>query len=141
MIWDNIFKNGLSKACGRQPLKKLKGYGLLEQTISLQIFQKLSSTNFIWSILEYFVLLNFQNTSVILRFIYCWQGRVIGKIHVFVIKFVPFYVKMFNYRGEVVIKVVIFATNFSFVVNLFFPIMIDFHLLVFYCKSLAQQTQ
>ena len=30
--WDKIFKNGLSKTCGRQPLK-----------------------NFIWSILEYFV--------------------------------------------------------------------------------------
>ena len=25
--------------CGRQPLKKLKGYGLLKQTISLQIFK------------------------------------------------------------------------------------------------------
>ena len=40
-IWDNVFKSGLSKFCERQPLKKLKGYGLLKrnkQTISLQIF-------------------------------------------------------------------------------------------------------
>ena len=27
-----------SKSCGRQPLKILKGYDLLKQTISLQIF-------------------------------------------------------------------------------------------------------
>ena len=27
--WDKVFKNGLSKVCGRQPLKNLKGYGLL----------------------------------------------------------------------------------------------------------------
>ena len=26
-IWDKVFKNGPSKICGRQPLKK--GYGLL----------------------------------------------------------------------------------------------------------------
>ena len=26
--WDNVFKNGPSKICGKQPLKKLKGYGL-----------------------------------------------------------------------------------------------------------------
>ena len=37
-IWEQVFKNGTSKTCGRQPLKKLKGYGLLKQTISLQIF-------------------------------------------------------------------------------------------------------
>ena len=36
-IWDKVFKNGPSKICGRQPLKNLK-YGLLKQTISLQIF-------------------------------------------------------------------------------------------------------
>ena len=36
--WDKAFKNGPSKICGRQPLKKLKGYVLLKQTISLQIF-------------------------------------------------------------------------------------------------------
>ena len=29
------FKGGLSKFCGRQPLKNLKGYGLLKQIISL----------------------------------------------------------------------------------------------------------
>ena len=36
--WVKVFKNGPSKICGRQPLKNLKGYGLLKQTISLQIF-------------------------------------------------------------------------------------------------------
>ena len=55
IIWDKVFKNGPSKICGGQPLKNLKGYGLLQQIISLQIFQRLSSTNFTWSILEYFV--------------------------------------------------------------------------------------
>ena len=29
--WDKVFKNGPSKICGRQPLKNLKGYGLLKQ--------------------------------------------------------------------------------------------------------------
>ena len=28
------FKNGQSKICGRQPLKNLKWYGLIKQTIS-----------------------------------------------------------------------------------------------------------
>ena len=27
--WDKVFKNGPSKICERQPLKNLKGYGLL----------------------------------------------------------------------------------------------------------------
>ena len=36
--WDKVFKIGPSKICGKQPLKDLKGYGLLKQTISLQIF-------------------------------------------------------------------------------------------------------
>ena len=30
--------NGQSKICGRQPLKTLKGYGMIQQTIFLQIF-------------------------------------------------------------------------------------------------------
>ena len=29
--WDKVFKSGLSKFCGRQTLKNLKGYGLLKQ--------------------------------------------------------------------------------------------------------------
>ena len=33
-----MFKNGPSKICGRQPLKKLKGYACFKQTIPLQIF-------------------------------------------------------------------------------------------------------
>ena len=28
-IWDKVFKSGPSKICGRQPLKNVKGYGLL----------------------------------------------------------------------------------------------------------------
>ena len=28
-IWDKVFKSGPSKICGKQPLKNLKGYGLL----------------------------------------------------------------------------------------------------------------
>ena len=28
-IWDKVFKNGPSKICGSQPLKNLRGYGLL----------------------------------------------------------------------------------------------------------------
>ena len=36
--WDKLFENGLSKFCGRQPLKNLKGYGLLKHTITLQNF-------------------------------------------------------------------------------------------------------
>ena len=52
--WDKVFKNGPSKICGRQPLENLKWYDLLKQTISLQRFWRLSSTNFTWSILEHF---------------------------------------------------------------------------------------
>ena len=43
-IWDKVFKNRLSKICGRQPLKNLKWYGLPQR----------SSSNFTFSILEYF---------------------------------------------------------------------------------------
>ena len=28
-IWDRVFKNGPNKTCARQPLKNLKGYGLI----------------------------------------------------------------------------------------------------------------
>ena len=51
--WGKVFKTGPSKICGRQPLRNLKWYGLLRQTISLQNFSRLSSTNFTWSIFEY----------------------------------------------------------------------------------------
>ena len=34
-----VFKNGPSKICGRHPLKNLKCYGLLRQTISLKFFK------------------------------------------------------------------------------------------------------
>ena len=29
-IWGKVFKSGPSKICGRQPLKNLRGYGLLK---------------------------------------------------------------------------------------------------------------
>ena len=47
--WGKVFKNGPSKICGRQALQTFN-YGLLRQTISLQIFKKLSYTNLTWSI-------------------------------------------------------------------------------------------
>ena len=46
-MWVKVFKCGQSKICVRQPLKNLKEYGLLKQTIL--------SSSFTWSILEYFV--------------------------------------------------------------------------------------
>ena len=55
MLRNKIFKNGPSNICGKQPLRNLKNYGLLKQTILLQIFQRLPFTNFTWSILEYSV--------------------------------------------------------------------------------------
>ena len=30
-LYENVFKNGPSKICGRQPFKNLKGYGLRKQ--------------------------------------------------------------------------------------------------------------
>ena len=36
IIWNKVFKSGLSKFCGRQPLKNFKGYGLLKQTTFFQ---------------------------------------------------------------------------------------------------------
>ena len=47
--WIKVFKNGPIKISGRQPLKNLKWV----KTISLQIFRRLFSTNFTWSILKY----------------------------------------------------------------------------------------
>ena len=34
-IWNKVFKNGPSKICGKQPLKNLKGYGLLSHIVCL----------------------------------------------------------------------------------------------------------
>ena len=33
-ICDKVFKNEPGKICGREPLKNLKGYGLLKQVLS-----------------------------------------------------------------------------------------------------------
>ena len=39
ILWDKVFNSGLNKFCGRQPLKKLKGYRILKQTISFKFFK------------------------------------------------------------------------------------------------------
>ena len=52
-VFKKVFKNGPSKICGRQPLKNMKWCGLPKQTISLEIFWRLSFTNFTWFILKY----------------------------------------------------------------------------------------
>ena len=54
MLWDKVSKNRPSKIYGRQPLKIWRNLVCFKQTILLQIFWRLSSTNFTWSILEYF---------------------------------------------------------------------------------------
>ena len=48
-IWGKVLNNEPSKICKRQPLKNLRGYDLPE------VEERLSSTNFTWLILEYFV--------------------------------------------------------------------------------------
>ena len=50
--WGEVFKNGPSKTCRRQPLKNLKWCGLCFSRPYQ--FKCLSSTNFTWSIFEYF---------------------------------------------------------------------------------------
>ena len=52
-LYSHWFTNG-TKYPIKTALKNLNWHRLLRQTISLQIFQRLSSTNFTWSILEYF---------------------------------------------------------------------------------------
>ena len=56
-ICDKVFKNGLNKICRRQLCS--------EQTITYSVFYRLSSTNFTWSILEYFV--SFDNAIIFRR--------------------------------------------------------------------------
>ena len=65
-----LFKSGPSKIDGRQTLQNLKSYGLPKQTISLQIFKRLSSTNFTWSILEYL------DPCVLSRFLKCLSDLI-----------------------------------------------------------------
>ena len=91
VIWGKVFKDGLSKMCGRQSLKNLKWYGLPQQTISLQIFWRLSSTYLTWFILVYFassVLRGHRNGTL------AWNGlntvpnlrNEINEVNVFKIK-------------------------------------------------------
>ena len=67
-ILDKVLKNRPSKICGRQPLKILKEYRMLKQTILLYFFWWLSSTNFTRSILEYFVSFNLAKNLSFLMF-------------------------------------------------------------------------
>ena len=45
-IWDKVFENGPSTPCGRQLLKKLKQYGLLQADHTLSSFLKAAFHNF-----------------------------------------------------------------------------------------------
>ena len=45
LLFETLFKNGPSKICGRQPLKKLKWYGLFKETISILPQCRRSSLN------------------------------------------------------------------------------------------------
>ena len=70
-IWDEVFKNGPSKICGRQPLKHLSWSGVLRQTISLEtVFQK-----FYLVYLEYFVLFK-RIIAGYFRFPFLYQNMV-----------------------------------------------------------------
>ena len=83
-IWDKVFKNGPSKICERQPLKNLKGYG------------RLSSTNFVWSILEYFVpyfLLIIQSHRTI---IYEMQSKPLSQVLVYIAIYCIFEITCYN---------------------------------------------
>ena len=60
IIWDKVFKNGPTKICGRQPLKKLKWYG---RVTNLKWYDMVTKTNR-W--LFFFAPLN--KTSKILNF-------------------------------------------------------------------------
>ena len=41
IIWAKVFKNGPSEICVRQPLKDLRGYGLLKHNALTDCFEKL----------------------------------------------------------------------------------------------------
>ena len=43
-IWGKVFKSRLSKFCGRQPLKNLKGYGLLKGCLPQNLLSPLLNT-------------------------------------------------------------------------------------------------
>ena len=52
VIWDKVFKSGLSKFCGRQHLKNVQGYDLFKKTISLEIFKDCCPQNLISPLLN-----------------------------------------------------------------------------------------
>ena len=37
IIWEKVFKSGISTFCGIQPLKNFGEYGVLKETVSLKI--------------------------------------------------------------------------------------------------------
>ena len=68
LIWDNVFKNGPSKICGRQSLKNLKRSGLLKfRPLNILSSQSIKS-KFLLDMTSYWllVLLVFDNFLLIL---------------------------------------------------------------------------
>ena len=75
--WDKLFKNGPSKICGRQPLKKLNEYGLLLADRNPWLFLKAVFHKFylvhswiLW--LKYPCILSLI-TMILCRHFLCWQ--------------------------------------------------------------------
>ena len=64
-IWDKVFNNRSSKICGRQPLKNLKGYGLLK----LYRFLNLSLLHLTYPLVHHDILVVWPLDFVSL----CWQ--------------------------------------------------------------------
>ena len=59
---DEVFKNGISKRSGTQPLKALLLIIWSIQTNHIQFFQRLSFRNFTWSIPEHFLSIFLQES-------------------------------------------------------------------------------
>ena len=126
-MWDKVFKNVGNKIFGRQPLKNLKGYDLLTQSISLQIFERLSSKNFTWFILEHFVPCLFQAVPSSLNF--CCLLCVVQFFGIYSLYFHNFYYKnerskysnmvpyeRFKMRGTIIVYFEIFYIDSKSVV-------------------------
>ena len=59
-MWSKVFKNknGPSKICGRQPFKKLTGYGLLKQILHILLGLFLNTLPHIWHINKSYIRLD-----------------------------------------------------------------------------------
>ena len=65
IIWNKVFKNGPNKICRRQPY--LKECGLPKAYHAPSNFYRQSSTNFTWSIVEYF---DSYSSQLLFKFLY-----------------------------------------------------------------------